>query len=70
MAVYEGIDMVVCQGCQAKILLSLDDPDRDVACKDAELPLDCNEAEQVVKGKGYKSWEYGPWNDDEEPIWD
>jgi hypothetical protein len=65
--VYEGIDMVVCRGCNA-IILKLDEPN-DEACQTAELPLDCEAACEVVANGAYKAWTEGPWNEEDKPEW-
>lgn len=68
MAVYELIDMIVCKGCGAQILIT----DRDVenACAQAGLPLDCDEAVPMVIHEEYGDWDGGPWDGDEKPRWD
>ena len=68
MAVYEGIDMVVCKGCGAVVLVVVESLDE--SCEMAKLPLDCDEAVPIVIHEEYDDWTGGPWDDDEKPRWD
>ena len=65
---YEGIDMVVCKGCGAVVLVVVESLDE--SCEMAKLPLDCDEAVPIVIHEEYDDWTGGPWDDDEKPRWD